>query len=679
MIERILIIIWAAWLLFVIVAALRVFGFHIAMKRQDKRWGDGKRNQRPVALIVAVKGFDLNSTPRFFDTILDQEYENYRVIICFESWDDPVAVWLREELELTPEAAQWNHPDPDSPLRSVTLVCAGIAQRQGQKVHNQIAAFGHLTAEDEVVAFADADIICKRNWLCKLVAPINQQTHSLSTTYRWLIPKRPTLPNQVASVINASITTQGGSELTNVLWGGSMALSKRVFDEIDVPALFAGSLNDDLRLAKAARKAGHKIAFVRSLILPTLVNFNWSSFSEFAKRQYTQVKFFSPILYTGTNIVIGFYALGFLSIIAAIAYGYFFAWIPFAAAYIIDQIRAMARQQIYLSLFEENGIRQKLFAAGWLEHMLTPFWMLIHWMLIMSTWFQNKITWAGIRYRIFSNSRTQILDRPVVAERLPVGVPGLKMLARLQDSEDERVRTGRIELRPVTPAESPISPVSPGSAAAIAATGAGAAIAASISETTEPAEPGIPETPDTTEANPLEEIVATEAAPVEPLPIELEIAAADTQPITNSEMPEEVTSSPETETAAPNAPVEAGAVIPLTVGSLKSEFYESPPKERGTLKAMLSHIDKAQTKTRIQDVPSYPDKPTESAPASGSSPSSVTALSGSARRVSGGRVERKGAASRRPARSSRANHSSRARASRNLSRPVSRRASGRQN
>lgn len=441
MIERALFIFWGVWLLLLFVAACRVFGFLSARRRQDRLWGDGSRDQKPVALILAVKGFDLQASPRFFNAIFAQNYSDYRVIVCFESWDDTIAQWLKEQFDLPGELNVWTHPDPNSGLKSVTLVCAGAATDEGQKVHNQRAAFEELTDHDTIVAFADADIYCKPDWLARLVAPINQGTHTLSTTYRWLVPKRPTLPAQLASVINGSITTQGGSELTNVLWGGSMAISREVFEALDVPKLFAGSLNDDLRLSKAARRAGNRIAFVRSLILPSMIDFNWRSFVEFTKRQYTQVKFFSPILYTGTNFVLGFYVLGLASIVAALVYGYFYAWVPLAAAYIIDQFRALARQQIYLSLFEEHGIRRKLFEASWLEHMLTPIWMVLHWLLVVSTWTQSRITWAGIRYRILSKSKTKVLKRPVVAEQLPVGVPGLTMMSELQD----RYYTQRVE------------------------------------------------------------------------------------------------------------------------------------------------------------------------------------------------------------------------------------------
>jgi len=461
MIERVLFVFWAVWLLLVLIAAVRVIGFDIARRLQDRRWSDGSANQRRVALIIPVKGFDLQSTPRFFDSIFAQAYGDYRVIVTFESWREPVALWLKDRLELSEDDPVWRHPDEDAGLRDITLVCAGAAEREGQKVHNQRAAFRRLEPDDAIVAFADADIQCKNDWLARLVAPINQDTHRLSTTYRWLIPKRPTLPNQLASVINGSVTTQGGWERTNVLWGGSMALSREVFDELEVPSLLSGSLNDDLRLAKAARGAGHRIAFVRSLVLPTLIDFNWKTFVEFARRQYIQVKIFSPILYAGANFVLGLYALGILSLVAALIYGYFYAWIPIAAAYVIDQFRGLARQQVYLALFPEQGIRRKLFAACWLEHMLTPFWMLLHWLLLASTWTQNRVTWGGIRYQVISNSKTRILARETAEEELPVGTPGLALVSALHDHRRTEWAPARPHHRVETPVADTPSPAPP--------------------------------------------------------------------------------------------------------------------------------------------------------------------------------------------------------------------------
>jgi|GEM_PF-303811 len=432
---------WALWLLLVIVAALRVLSFQPGKFLQKRRWGDGSSDQKPAVVILPVKGMDPVSSPRFFDAIFDQDYSHYRVIVCFEQWEDSVAQWLTEQLQVTPESPDWYPPEPVRGLQRVTLVAAGAATTRGQKVHNQLAALEHLEPDDKIVVFADADIECGRDWLPLLTAPVNRGTHPLSTTYRWLVPKRPTLPNQLASVINASIATQGGSEWSTVLWGGSMAVNRKVFDSLEVPKLFDGSLNDDLRLSKAARRAGHRIAFVRSLILPTTVDFTWSSMIEFGRRQYTQVKFFSPILYTCTNLLVGLYALGLLSAIAGIVYGYFWAWAPIAAAYVIDQFRAVARQRIYFSLFQDDTIRWRLSSTAWLEHMLTPAWMLLHWAIIVSTWFKHRITWAGIQYRILSPEVTKVVRRPDPVEVMPHVMPNLELYRR----------SLRARSRPVTP------------------------------------------------------------------------------------------------------------------------------------------------------------------------------------------------------------------------------------
>ncbi|MEM7697085.1 MAG: glycosyltransferase [Verrucomicrobiota bacterium] len=427
MIETILYAFWGLWLFGLLVAVIRVGTFPIAMHFQQKRWGKPVKKQEPVALILPAKGFALPHTTRVLNKLFAQDYPHYRVIVAFESWDDPIAQYLCEQLDLSQNRPTWRHPEMGANLREVALVCSGESEDEGQKVHNQRAAIAELTTEDRIIVFADADIEIDSTWLGKLVAPLNHGTHAFSTSYRWLVPRRPSFASQLASTINASITTQGGPEWSSFLWGGTMAMTRDAFDKIDVPGLLRGSLNDDLRISKVARKAGNRIAFVRSLITPTKVDFTLSSFLEFARRQYTQVRFFSPILYTCANIILAGYVIGLLSIVAAIVAGVFWAWVPLAAAYLLDQVRACLRQRVYLKLFQSEHIRKRLLAASWLEHMLTPLWLVIHWLIIASTWKKQTIDWAGIRYRIVSNSETEVLHRNEETPSLPVGVPSLAL------------------------------------------------------------------------------------------------------------------------------------------------------------------------------------------------------------------------------------------------------------
>ena len=306
------------------------------------------------------------------------------------------------------------------------------ARVEGKKVHNQLAAFEELTPEDKIIAFVDADIICPKDWLSKLADPINRGTHDPATTYRWLVPKKRRVASLYASVINASITTQGGNTRDNMPWGGSMAISRGAFDDLDVPGLFAGSLNDDLRLGKAAKRAGFKVGYIRNLVRPTEIDFNWRRFIEFARRQYLQVKVFAPITYCAGNLILFLYFIGLATVVAAIAKGYLWAWVPLILAASLDQIRAMTRESIYRNLFgDDKATYKKIARTGVIEHLFTPVYMCLHGLLVMSTWFMNKMEWGGIKYQVESPEKTRVLGRrEIEATALPpetvgnLSVPG---------------------------------------------------------------------------------------------------------------------------------------------------------------------------------------------------------------------------------------------------------------
>ncbi len=254
-----------------------------------------------------------------------------------------------------------------------------------------------------------------------------------------------------------------------------MAVTREVFNELDVPNLLAGSLNDDLRLSKAARKTGRKIAFVRSLILPTPIDFTWGGFFEFVRRQYTQVKFFSPILYTGVNLVFAFYMLGLVSIIGAIVYGYFFAWIPVAAAYVIDQFRALARPAgLSLALSRQRhpaaALRNELARAHADSLVDVPALDPPREHLDAEP---HHLGWH--RYQILSKSKTRVLHRTPQPSTLPAGAPGLAMIGALHD-----LRRGSMT-QPIRPVRLPAEPVA---TFTVAGEGTGITVTETTAETT---------------------------------------------------------------------------------------------------------------------------------------------------------------------------------------------------
>lgn len=384
------------------------------------RWREGRwmqlaaaNSERSVALVIAVKGYDPLLTEPFFEGILTQGYSNYRVILTFESADDACLRWLREQLEIGPEVEQWSPEEGN--LRSIDLVVAGSCEAHGcgQKVHNQRAAFERLDAEDEIIAFADADIRVDRDWLAKLVMPLNAGTHPISTTYRWLIPdaNQTSWASDFASVMNASVATMGGCEWWNLTWGGSMALTRESFQKLDVPKLFEGSLNDDLRLGKYARSNGESIAFVQSLLIPSPIQFDWAKLIEFTRRQYYQVRHFAPITFGVSQFVHWIYPIGWLTALGMILFANLReAWIPVFVVTVADQIRGLFRQRIVVKLFSQETVA-KLERTVWLEHLATPLWVTLHALLSGSAILMKRVTWAGITYRVSSESSTEVIER----------------------------------------------------------------------------------------------------------------------------------------------------------------------------------------------------------------------------------------------------------------------------
>ena len=383
------------------------------MARQDRAAEVAPAEPRGrAALIVPIKGLS-SLTNEFIETLLNQDHPTYRLIFCFEDESDPAALFLREGFKFSPGENRWpsdgKHSSPG--LTDVLLVCAGQSRECGQKVHNQRAAMEALDPEDRYLAFADADMLCKKSWLSQLLAPIELGEYDLNGGYRWFIPETPNFITDLTAVMNASLATLGGRDFYNMLWGGSMALKREVFDAMDVPELFRGSLNDDLHLAREARVAGYRIGYRRSLMAPSPVSFNLGSLVEFARRQYCQDRHHSPKIYTGANICFWLYPIGWTTSLAAALSGNTAAWIPWLAVNLLfDQARALGRTRLLPRLFDEETVT-KLRPTRLLEHLATPLWMTTHALLCTSALAMTRITWAGTTYRIRSRHDTEILSR----------------------------------------------------------------------------------------------------------------------------------------------------------------------------------------------------------------------------------------------------------------------------
>lgn len=366
--------------------------------------------QQSVALIIPAKGTS-PSFDHFLDLILNQDYPNYRIIFVTQDAEDPAQVAIREYLQISPDSNRWERPEGRTTgANEVEFVVAGLAEDEGQKVHNQLAAFKHLK-EEEIIAFADADIVGGDGWLKTLITPINVGEAELTSGYRWFIPKNNRFSNLVATNINSGIGVLAGPSWHTLLWGGSMALSRKAFDEIQVPKVLRGSLNDDLQISREARKAGKKLYFVRSLMAPSPVDYTWASLFEFGRRQYFQVVTYVPrywgiALFFTTSWLLGAGISWWRLLVEKDTQ----AAVPIGLVAVMIVLKFVLRTSYLKEQFDDETIR-KLRPARALELVTTTFNMAVHFLIVLSAALIRGVTWAGIKYRVYGRQKTVILAR----------------------------------------------------------------------------------------------------------------------------------------------------------------------------------------------------------------------------------------------------------------------------
>lgn len=364
--------------------------------RDYRLWLDkgGKPHEkRRVALVIAVKGVSENFD-RFLDFALHQDYPDYRVIFVTASEQDTAHAAIRERLGASDRAS---------------LVVAGTAEHTGQKVHNQLEAFRHLEETDRIVAFADGDLFGRKDWLSCLVMPLNLSQADCTTGYRWFIPANQSMPNRVLSLIGTAIEPLIGPNWRMCLWGGSMAVTREVFEELEIPKNLEGSINDDARISQLARQSGKRMRYVRSVAAPSPVDFTWASLFEFGRRQYFQLRIYQPLLWWMALMIPVAFLVSFTTCLAGLAMGNLLMGTPVVAAIVLNLARTKVRLAYLKSRFDQgeaSPLEESVRGSWWLDPVIN----VVHLLIILSSACGRVIVWAGIRYRVTGPQKTEIVS-----------------------------------------------------------------------------------------------------------------------------------------------------------------------------------------------------------------------------------------------------------------------------
>jgi ceramide glucosyltransferase len=381
-------VIQSAFALYMIRVASKLYSIHHQRLANDEKLKETKR----VALIIPVKGISENF-PRFMEFVMGQDYTDYHVIFVVES-----------EIDLAYEAIKQRI----NGSKNAQIIVAGKAVNSGQKVHNQLAAFKILNKDDKIVALADGDLVSSEHWLSCLTTPLNQGRSDFTTGYRWFIPENKKLPNRIIALIGTAIEPLLGPGWRMCLWGGSMAMTRDVFDELDIPKNLEGSVNDDVRITQIAKKAGKRMRYVRTVVALTNVDFTWTSLLEFGRRQYFQIRVYQPFIWLRALMIPLLHLVSFSICIIRLTQGDLIIIGYILAAIVLNSFRTKARRTYLKKRFPdgEADMLDKIVKESWWMDVVTN---AVHLIIVLSSACGRHITWAGIRYKVTGPQKTEIL------------------------------------------------------------------------------------------------------------------------------------------------------------------------------------------------------------------------------------------------------------------------------
>lgn len=356
----------------------------------------------PRATVIApCRGIDQGFAENLTG-LLQQDYPNYDVLFVTDSAaDNAIQQIERARLQTTASGVQ--------------LLIAGPAVKRGQKVHNLIYATERLSTQTDVLVFVDSDARPWPGWLRSLVGPLSNPALGAATGYRWFIPVNGGVVSLLLSVWNASIASAlGENTARNFCWGGSTAIRRTVFEQLNVRQSWAGSASDDFTLTHALQSAKLPVHFVPSCLVPSFEDCTLRELLTFSNRQLQITRVYAPHLWKPLFIGSVIFNLTFfggiilVGLLAAAGQFHYVALAALAAIFLLGASKAFIRFRAVHRVMRDQNIKLR----GVVAHVvLWPFASLLQLINCIVAATSRRISWRGITYELKSPSETVIIAR----------------------------------------------------------------------------------------------------------------------------------------------------------------------------------------------------------------------------------------------------------------------------
>ncbi|HQF12362.1 MAG TPA: glycosyltransferase [Thermogutta sp.] len=351
-------------------------------------------------VIIPCRGIEPNlkgNLERFFR----QDYSNYGLRFVVESHDDPAAEVIQQLIEEYP-----NVP--------AELVTAGLANGEAQKIHNLRVATEKIPPEVEYLVFADSDAAPSEHWLTAMLMRLGDPKVSAVTGYRWFIPKTGAFHEAVVCALNGAYAMLMSRNTPNLVWGGSWAIRKEVFEELDIRGAWRGRICDDLVAADRLLKCGRHVEYEPACLVATSCQPDLKAVFEFASRQFFLLRRVLP-LWWFTDLVVGYLGtvVFWLAIVTLIMVpDTLVRWtsaIVAAVSYALHWARAELRVAAVRTYFPRLAGEASFRRVFWYDRVLSPAIQLIGLLASLNGGLRRQIIWRGIIYRMGKKAQIEIV------------------------------------------------------------------------------------------------------------------------------------------------------------------------------------------------------------------------------------------------------------------------------
>jgi hypothetical protein len=300
------------------------------------------------------------------------------------------------------------------PQLNISLAVAGLSALRSQKCTNLLAALTHLDADDAYIVLLDADIRPQPWWLGALVAPLAAGRADVVNGYRWPVPAILSPGTVLAAATDRAIAVLPRVTQARPIWGGSLALTRRALEILDLPKTIGRTLTEDLPIGDRAAEAGLRVLTRRAIRPPTPLDGSLRDFWRFGRRQYQLIRLYRRGLWRFAAVVVTTDLAARVALLCAMAN----SGVALAAILAVAALGSIAAEM-------RLAIGRKLGAADPVgfrvaQHLLV--WAILpvpafHASVIWGGFVTSPVVWRHVRYAVDRTGRVVNVVRQPHAEQ----------------------------------------------------------------------------------------------------------------------------------------------------------------------------------------------------------------------------------------------------------------------